>query len=99
MRRHSVAHRSWPRADSLRLRPQCRVAVHENVRGDSVPKSMRAELPFLAASLLAACSPSTDTAGPAAEPPAATLETPATAANDPATRDVEWRFYGGNLGS
>jgi glucose dehydrogenase len=61
-----------------------------------VSSSPRVVLPFLAAALISACSPS-----PESESQAAAPATPAAAAerSDAAAQNVEWRFYGGNLAS
>ena len=63
-----------------------------------MPNSSRVVLPLLAAGFLSACSPSTES-GSTAEAPAAAPPAVGAAPSDAAARDVEWRFYGGNLAS
>jgi glucose dehydrogenase len=65
-----------------------------------VLKSLRAVLPFVAAGLVAGCSPGPEAAAPAAgTPPAAAAPTAAAAAASAAGPTVEWPYYGGNLAS
>ena len=64
-----------------------------------MPNSPRVVLPLLAAGFLSACSPSTESGSTAEAPTAAPPAAARRSRRDAAARDVEWRFYGGNLAS
>jgi quinoprotein glucose dehydrogenase len=64
-----------------------------------VPRSPRLVLPLFVV-LASACSPATEETASQPEGPAvAAAPTPGAASAAPATPDVEWRYYGGNLAS